>query len=69
MNEEIDSLYNQYKEKFNEDFDLFGLYWNDPQKNFDILLECIEKNKPFSEVLSDEELNLIEEAKKGNIVF
>lgn len=54
----------EYKKRFKHSFDLYGMYWNNPEKDLEILIECIEKNKPFSEVLSKEELELIEEVKK-----
>lgn len=69
MEDDWVKLRKEYKKRFKEDFDLYGLYWNNPSKDFEILVECIETNKPFSEVLSKEEMELIEGVKRGEILF
>lgn len=62
-------IFDIYKDKFGEPFDIFGLYWDDMDKQIDLAMQCIEKGKVISDILSKEELELIEEAKQGNIVF
>lgn len=69
LDEEPKHIFDIYEEKFGESFDIYGMYWNDMDKQIELALECIEKNKVIWEILSQEELDLIEEVKKGNVLF
>ena len=69
VDNETKSIFDIYKDKFGESFDIFGMYWNDIEKQVALVLQCIEENKIIWDVLSKEELETIEEVKKGNVVF
>lgn len=58
-----------YKEMFGESFDIWGLYWNDMEKQSELILQCIEEEKNIWQILSPEELEAIEQVKMGNAVF
>lgn len=66
---ELKSIYQIYEDMFGETFDILGLYWDNSEKQTKLILQCIEEEKIVWDILTIDELESIEEIKKGNAVF
>jgi hypothetical protein len=57
-----------YKEHFNKEPLIIGLFWEEPRKVYNNLLKAIETNKPYNEydLLTDEEKKAFDD---GELLF
>jgi len=58
----------QHKQKFNKEPNIIGMFWNNPKKLIDGIIEAIDENKPYDEykMLSKDEQKSFD---KGELVF
>ncbi len=59
----------EYKTIFGADFDLCGLYWDNPSEDDKVLLKCLKQNKKWEDVISKEELEAIRLVQDGKALF